>query len=287
MGLFKKDPLNVIFEDYDRGDCAELLDIARAVSRNDPEVVKAVEFALGEPQKYLKQNAERFNGRGIELDNEEILDELDAGDLLFLAMVDELEAHGYSVEIDFTCGYGDFLAALKTLKTYDMIADVMPTIDMGEIAEDGDVDVWIEEINGVLDGKAFICCNDNDSDSYSLMIVDPETFELLNGGNDEARPAERNEIDNHDLKIRLADTALGLLVQGEDFGELANTQCEFGYLFDIEGHGIEALFKITTDKTTAYFAAQVDKLIRLNFNDELFKTTVEGFLEMHGGNDEP
>ena len=100
-------------------------------------------------------------------------------------------------------------------------------------------------------------------------------------------PGERNEIDTHDLKVQLADTALGFLVQGEDFGELANTQCEFGYLFDIDDHGLEALFKITTDKTTAYFAAQGDKLMRLNFNDELFGTTVEGFLEMHGGNDEP
>lgn len=100
-------------------------------------------------------------------------------------------------------------------------------------------------------------------------------------------PGERNEINNRNLKMQLADTALGLLVQGEDFGELANTQCEFGYLFDIEGHGIEALFKLTTDMTTAYFAAQVDKLIRLNFSEELFRTTTESFLEMHGGNNEP
>ncbi len=100
-------------------------------------------------------------------------------------------------------------------------------------------------------------------------------------GKKKKQPAERNAIDDRNLKMTLADTALGLLVQGEDYGELANTQCEFGYLFDIEGHGIEALFKLTTDKTTAYFAAQGDKLIRLNFNEELFKSTTEGFLEMH------
>ncbi len=94
-------------------------------------------------------------------------------------------------------------------------------------------------------------------------------------------PNERNAIDDRELKIKLADAALGLLVQGEDFGELANTKCEFGYLFDIEGHGIEALFKLTTDKTTAYFAAQGDRLMRLNFTEELFRSTTEGFLEMH------
>ncbi len=100
-------------------------------------------------------------------------------------------------------------------------------------------------------------------------------------GKKKKQPVERNAIDDRNLKMNLADTALGLLVQGEDYGELANTKCEFGYLFDIDGHGIEALFKLTTDKTTAYFAAQGDKLMRLNFNEELFKSTTEGFLEMH------
>lgn len=95
------------------------------------------------------------------------------------------------------------------------------------------------------------------------------------------KPRESNEIGNSQLKINLADTALGLLAEGEDYTELANTKCEFGYLFDIEGHGIEALFKLETDKTTAYFAAQGDKLMRLNFNEELFRTTTEGFLDIH------
>lgn len=98
-------------------------------------------------------------------------------------------------------------------------------------------------------------------------------------------PGERNEINNHDLKVNLANTTLELLVQGEDYEELANTQVTFGYLFDIDDHGLEALYKIITDKTTAYFAAQGDKLMRLNFNEELFQTTVDGFLSMHGGNE--
>ena len=99
----------------------------------------------------------------------------------------------------------------------------------------------------------------------------------------ENKPSERNMIDNNDLKVNLANTALGLLIQGEDYEELANTQVTFGYLFDIDGHGLEALYKLTTDKTVAYFAAQGDKLMRLNFNEELFNSTVEGFLSIHKG----
>ena len=96
-------------------------------------------------------------------------------------------------------------------------------------------------------------------------------------------PSERNMIDNHDLKVNLANTALGLLAEGEDYGELVNTQVTFGYLFDIEGHGLEALYKITTDKTTAYFAAQGDKLMRLTINEDMYESVVEGFLSAHKG----
>ena len=90
-------------------------------------------------------------------------------------------------------------------------------------------------------------------------------------------PQERNAINDGELKMQLADTALSLLVQGEDYEELADTKCVFGYLFEIEGHGLEALYKIITDKTTAG-----DKLMRLDFNDELFQTTVDGFMDIHG-----
>ena len=66
-----------------------------------------------------------------------------------------------------------------------------------------------------------------------------------------------------------------------DFDDLVYTKVVFGYLFNIEGHGIEALFKIITDKTTAYFAVQGTEIIRLNFSEELFQSTVDGFLDLH------
>lgn len=95
-------------------------------------------------------------------------------------------------------------------------------------------------------------------------------------------PQGRNEIENKKLKEAIATTALRFLEQGTDYNELAYTKAEFGYLFDFEGHGIEALLKIITDRTTAYFAVQGQKMMRLNFSEELFRTTVDGFLELHG-----
>ncbi len=96
------------------------------------------------------------------------------------------------------------------------------------------------------------------------------------------KPAEFNEISNSSLKVELADIALQTLTEGEDYINLDKTLCEFGYLFMIDDHGVESLFKLITDKEkTFYFAAQKDSIMRLNFNEELFKSTTETFLSMH------
>ena len=96
------------------------------------------------------------------------------------------------------------------------------------------------------------------------------------------RAKESNEINNKELKENIANVAIGLLEEGSDYNELAYTKVEFGYIFDIDDHGIEALLKVITDKTTAYFAVQGTSMMRLNFSDELFNTTVEGFMNFHG-----
>lgn len=95
------------------------------------------------------------------------------------------------------------------------------------------------------------------------------------------KPQKSNEIRNKELKEYIANTALSQLREGIDFDVLAYTKAEFGYLFDIEGRGIESLFKIITDKTTIYFAVQGKNMSRLDFSEELFESTVARFLELH------
>ena len=90
-----------------------------------------------------------------------------------------------------------------------------------------------------------------------------------------------NEIDNKELKENISNAALELLIQGEDYEDLIYTSVEFGYLFGFEGHGIESLMKVVTDKNTVYFAVQGDQIMRLEISEELFLTTVKSFLEMH------
>lgn len=101
-------------------------------------------------------------------------------------------------------------------------------------------------------------------------------------GRKKNQSTEKNEINNRKLKENLANEALKTLTKDKDYNQLAYTKCEFGYLFVIEGHGLEALFKITTDKGTFYFAAQKNQLLVLNINEERFQTTTETFLSLHG-----
>lgn len=98
------------------------------------------------------------------------------------------------------------------------------------------------------------------------------------------KPRESSEKSYSVLKVRLMGAAFDLLEQGTDYTDIKNTMCKFGYLFNIEGRGVEALLKVTTDKTTAYFEAQGDKFIRLSLTKELFQSMVDDYLSMHGGN---
>ena len=279
----QKHPLEEIFADYDRSEFEYLIRDAAAISQNDPEVIKAMEAALDDPINYLKDNADNFDERGIELFDSDLPKYFEAFELLHMSMIDELEERYYTVEVDEKCDIDDFFDALEEIETYGLIAAEMPKIK-NELDADEGVEEWVEQINELLDGKAYVIYNDINTDSYPLTIVSPETFALLTEEDDEEDDdgsGVRNVIDDRDLKMQIADMALGLLVEGEDYGELANTKVEFGYLYYFEDHGIESLFKLETDKTTAYFAAQGDKLMRLNFNEELFRSTIEGFLEAH------
>ncbi|MDR0847740.1 MAG: hypothetical protein LBN10_01645 [Propionibacteriaceae bacterium] len=91
-----------------------------------------------------------------------------------------------------------------------------------------------------------------------------------------------NEIGNRTLKEDLANTALSTLHQGEDYQELANTLVEFGYVFLMENHGVEALFRVTTDKAICYFAAQGESIQRLALDEDMFHFISDTFMDMHG-----
>lgn len=185
MSLFKKDPLKKLFEDFDREDGEDIFETAKLISGNTPGIVKAMELAVSDPVKYVKNNSERFSERGIELDDPDSFEELDADELLFLGMVDELEEHDFAFEFDYKCELEDFLWGLEQLKSYDLIADVIKTL---KLDENEDIEAWGKEINAALDrawggddldNKAVLCYMDIDSDSYPLTIITYGTLGAL------------------------------------------------------------------------------------------------------------
>jgi len=104
---------------------------------------------------------------------------------------------------------------------------------------------------------------------------------LFNKGKDKNK-AQKNEINNKELRESLGNTALSVLQQGVDYRDLAGLTVEFGYLFDISGRGIEALFKVVTDMGVFYFAVQKSSLMRINITEDIFVLTTEQFHEIHG-----
>ncbi len=176
MGLFKKDPLKEIFKEYDRRDCEDILETARAISQNDRRVASQMEFALNDPKKYLRQNANLFAERGIDFDDMKTLDRFDPENLLFLSMVNELEQFGYVFEFDYECELEDFLWGLEQIKTYDLIKDDIRAMSFDE---DGNIEAWGRQINAALGGKAYLCYIDIDGDSYPLTVTKPGAFEKI------------------------------------------------------------------------------------------------------------
>lgn len=174
MSLFKKDPLKEIFKEYEREDHEDIFETAKLISGNDPEVMAAMETALGDPIKYLKENAELFSERGIEFDDGGSFEDLDADELLYLGMVNELEEHGFAFEFDWKEGLEDFIWGLEQTKNYGLISDVIKSV---KLERSDDVEIWGKLINEALGNKAKLVYIDIDSDSYPVAIVTADTLE--------------------------------------------------------------------------------------------------------------
>lgn len=182
----KSDPLTRFFEsEYYEPDqyYKEIFEIAKAVSNDDPEVVKAVRTALDEPVKYFRENAQRYLDRGMDFDNESIYDNFMVYDLLELASIDELEERGYVSRVSIDCKLPQFRQGLARIKNYEEIKSIAEAF---EFSEDGDIVTWTEELNAELGGKAYLAfIIEMVEETFALAVTDRETSEMINGENPE------------------------------------------------------------------------------------------------------
>lgn len=172
---------SLVGEDYKRADYEEILETARLLSQNDPEVVKKIEFALDDPRGYFEDLPNRDNAGGW-LFPEKITSLYDA---LFFLMIFELSEHGYFITVKWERRFEAFLNRLKELKNYDMIAGAVQTLNEYYICGMS-VSEWSGLINEAAGGKAYVCRIDilphKDPDpDYPLVIVSGETLKKARG----------------------------------------------------------------------------------------------------------
>lgn len=181
MGLFdrvKKEPLNEIFKSYVRKDGGDILETAKLISNNDPEVVRAISAAVSDPINYIKSNSERYSARGIELDNKRYFKGIDSSELLQFAMIDELKERGFMCELSGGSSLEEFLRGLERLKNYGLLAEIVKTV---KLDAKENIEAWGEEIGAALEkangyNGAVLCFLDNTNDRYPLTIITWDTL---------------------------------------------------------------------------------------------------------------
>lgn len=198
-------------------------EIAALISNNDQEVINNLADAIKAPRKYFKKNSKRFRAHDMEIDDyvftknrafdyarsmDEVLwvamiDELNAGGYLFEAYGEyEPEEGGFLPEVYEDYALEDFISKLQKMKAYELISGSVPAridedrdelygleclfgkIDLNLDEDDDDlwgVDFWCMQLNAVLDGKAIVGYVDSslDIELYPLIIVTPEVLEKV------------------------------------------------------------------------------------------------------------
>ena len=142
MGLFSKIFKSPEKEDK-KHDFSYIAEIAALITSDNAEVMEKINYCISNPEEYEVQWATN----GIDYGSK---------DFGWINLISELEESGYLFSVDFKCELEDFLYALEQIKTYSLI-----------------------DIDAALNGKALICTVDVDSDSYELIIVSADVYNII------------------------------------------------------------------------------------------------------------
>lgn len=109
----------------------------------------------------------------------------------------------------------------------------------------------------------------------------PENNQQINTNINSDIKNEQNLINNKEEKDRFANMAINLLITNNIISDYNGISCEYGYLYLIEGHGYEGLFKIKKMDKIYYFAVQGTNIEMVNLDENGFSFHAETFLNMH------
>lgn len=88
---------------------------------------------------------------------------------------------------------------------------------------------------------------------------------------------EKNIINNIELKIKIANSAINVLSQKKIITEkdYLNLNVNFGYILLKENGDIESLLKVNWNENVQYFAIQNNKLMNIDINEKSYQETID------------
>ena len=120
------------------------------------------------PREYFKDNADRYEDRGIT--------DRDAMDtFVWIAVADEMLESGIAIELDWKEEKDEFLSSIEELANENNLV-----IDESMLDDEGDIPSWCKELDNrwMKDGYC-VSCIDIDSDSYVLFVCKTDKLKSL------------------------------------------------------------------------------------------------------------
>ena len=122
------------------------------------------------PKTYFDENAERYDERCIEADEEK-------DKIVWIAIVDELIESGDVIELDWKEGFEEFIAQMKNLADNNNL-----DLQENRFNKGGNILAWCEILDEEWNSQGFcVGAMDIDSDSFVMFVCRRETLENLMG----------------------------------------------------------------------------------------------------------
>ena len=120
------------------------------------------------PKTYFDENAERYDERCIEADEEK-------DKIVWIAIVDELTESGDVIELDWKEGFEEFIAQMKNLADNNNL-----DLQENRLNKGVNIPAWCEILDEEWNSQGFcVGAMDIDSDSFVMFVCGRETLENL------------------------------------------------------------------------------------------------------------
>lgn len=159
----------VVFDSSDVkiGNLEVYKELVKTIS-DDKDFLQNMDRCFCHPREYFKDNADRYEERGIT--NRDAIDTF-----VWIALTDELLESGAAIELDWKEEKEEFLSSIEGLANENNLV-----VDDSMLDDEGDIPTWCKELDNkwMKDGYC-IAGIDIDSDSYVLFVCKTDKLKRL------------------------------------------------------------------------------------------------------------